>query len=106
MGVDGETSCLTLGDVVMLKAQCPKDAEQIARLLPIVGGKESGNVQDDAREVGMRINGLVDSLGLRQTLTEKGVGRNQIPIIVARATGGATDGPLHEAVTRLVEGLY
>lgn len=44
MGLDSETSCLTLGDVLMLKAGCPKDAEQIARLSSAVGGKGSGFV--------------------------------------------------------------
>ena len=104
--IDGETSCLTLGDVVKLKAEDPEAAEQIARLLPAFDGKASGNAREDAREVGNKISELVARLGLRQNLTEKAVSKDQVPIIVGRATGGMTEGPVYEAVTRLVEGLY
>ena len=92
--------------MVKLKAEDPADAKQIARLLPALDGKASGNVRDDAREVGTRINELVATLDLCQNLTEKGVSRDQVPIIVERATGGMTQGPVYDAVTRLVEGLY
>ena len=91
--------------MVKLKAET-EDAKQIARLLPATGGKPSGNAREDAREVGSRIMELVATLGLRQNLTERGVGKDQVPIIVARATGGMKEGPVHDAVTHLVEGLY
>ena len=91
--------------MVKLKAEDAKDAEQIARLLPATGGQPSGHVQEDAQEVGNRINELVATLGLRQNLTEKGVGKDQIPIIVGRATGGMTEGPVYDAVRHLIEGL-
>ena len=104
--IDGETSCLTLGDVVKLKAEDAEDAKQIARLLPAIGGQASGDAREDAREVGGRIIELVATLGLRQTLTGKGVGKDQVPIIVGRATGGMIEGPMYDAVTHLVEGLY
>lgn len=92
--------------MVKLKAENADDAEQIARLLPATGGKACGNAREDAREVGSRIIELVATLGLRQNLTGKGVGKDQIPIIVVRATGGMTEGPMYDAVTHLVEGLY
>ena len=63
-------------------------------------------MQKDAQEVGSRINDLVATLHLRQNLTEIKVGKDQIPIIVGRATGGKTEGPLFDAVAQLVEGLY
>lgn len=105
LSIDGETSCLTLGDVVKTKADT-EDATQIARLLSATGGKPSGDIQEDAREVGNRINELVATLGLRTSLSEKGVGKDQVPIIVSRALNGMTEGPVYDAVTRLVEGLY
>lgn len=104
---DGETSCLTLGHVVQLKARGkPEDAKQMARLLSATGGTPSGDDLTDALEVGCRINGLVKTLGLHQTLTERGVGKDQIPIVVGRVTGGMTEGPLYSGITQLVEGLY
>ncbi|KAL6716881.1 hypothetical protein ACLMJK_004793 [Lecanora helva] len=102
----GETSCLTLGEVVKLKAKSRKDAQQIARLLPSIGGEQSNDVLADGQEVGNRINDLVIALGLRQTLTERSVGKDQIPTIVARSTGGAAGGPLYDEVTNLVEALF
>ena len=106
LSIDGETSCLILGDVVKLKADNAEDAKQIVRLLPATGGKASGDVREDAREVGSRIIGLVTTLGLRQSLTERRLDKDQVPIIVGRATDGITEGPMHHAVKHLVEGLY
>ncbi|ERF77224.1 hypothetical protein EPUS_05793 [Endocarpon pusillum Z07020] len=104
---DGETSCLTLGPVVQLKARAKQeDAKQIARLLPWIGGTSSGDDLKDALEVGCKISALVESLGLHQSLTERGIGRDQIPIVVERATGGLKEGSLYDIVTLLVEGLY
>lgn len=91
----------------MLKAQSKEeDAKQIAKLLPATGGKSTGDDLKDALEVGARIVGLVDTLGLHQTLTDRGVTKEEIPIIVERATGGMKEGPIYDAVTRLVEGFY
>ena len=92
--------------MVRLKAENAENAKQISRLLPATGGKASGDVREDAREVGSRIIGLVTTLGLRQTLTERGVNKDQVPIIAGRATGGTTEGPIYDAVKHLVEGLY
>lgn len=105
--LDGETSCLTLGHVVIYKAQGdPGDARELARLLPTIGGRSSGDDLEDAVEVGRRIIDLVSFLGLSQSLTAKGIGRDQVPIIVERATGGVKDGPVYDAIARLVEGLF
>ncbi|KAL1959366.1 hypothetical protein VTO42DRAFT_2169 [Malbranchea cinnamomea] len=103
----GETSCLTLGHVVMFKAHGdPGAAEQIARLLPAIGGNPSGDDLEDALEVGRRIVQLVSVLGLSQSLTQRGIGRDQIPIIVERATRGANEGQRYDAIARLIEGLF
>lgn len=103
----GETSCLTLGNVVKLKAKGKKeDAEQIARILPRIGGQSSGNAEADAQQVGDRINRLVDDLGMHQSLTDRGIGKDQIDIIAQRASGGQKEGPVYESVKGLVEGLW
>ena len=107
MNTDGETSCLALGPVVKFKAQDnEEDAIQIARLLPATGGMTTGNILNDALQVGDKIIMLVETLGLTRSLTERGVNKDQIPIIVERATAGIKDGRVHDAVTRLVEGLF
>lgn len=103
----GETSCLTLGNVVKLKAKGNQDdAKQIARMLNGIGGQCSGNPDSDAQMVGNRINRLVDELGLHQSLTERGVGKDQVDVITSRATGGMKEGPMFDAVKGLVEGLW
>lgn len=84
----------------------PGDAKELARLLPSIGGRSSGDDLEDAVEVGRRIIDLVSFLGLSQSLTGKGIGRDQVPIIVERATGGVKDGPTYDAIARLVEGLF
>ena len=103
----GVTSCLTLGHVAKLKASTDSTAQgQLARLLPFVGGSRTGDDKQDSTEVGDRILQLVQDLGLTTTLTEKGVGRDQVDIIVQRATGGQKEGEVYDAVKGLVEELY
>lgn len=101
----GMTSCLTLGHVVKLKAREPAAAEQIVRLLPVLGEVESGDVQRDAERVGDRVLQLVRDLGLHRDLGAWGVRKEQIPVIVGRATG-CEEGEVYDAVTQLVEGLF
>jgi alcohol dehydrogenase class IV len=103
----GITSCLTLAGVVRLKAQSdPEAAAQLARVLPYVGKTPSGDHKKDALALADAIEGLVKELGLATSLTEYKVGKNQVPIITARATGGKKDGPIYDAVSKLVESLY
>lgn len=102
----GITSCLTLGHVVKLKAQDPSAAQQVARLLPFIGEPVSGNTQADAALVGDRILKLVKDLELDSDLRNYKVGRDQIPVIVERATGGMKEGLIHDAVEGLVKGLF
>ena len=84
-----------------------EDAKQIARLLPTTGAQYSDDVVKDACEVGDRILKLVDDLGISPgTLSDRGVSRDEIPIIVGRACGGITEGPTYDAVFRLVESLF
>ncbi|KIW57643.1 hypothetical protein PV05_02210 [Exophiala xenobiotica] len=111
----GVTSCLTLGHVVKLKArQSKQNAEAIANILPYIGQARSGDDLKDSDTLGDRILGLVQDSGLKTTLTEKGVGKDQVDIICARATGGLMPGKtkneeeeqISKAVRHLVEGLF
>jgi len=102
----GITSCLTLGHVVKLKAQSSdEDASQIARMAPYIGLTKSGDDKKDAVAIGDAILKLVDSLGLKTTLTEKGVGKDQVHTIVKTATRQES-GPAYDHVKGLVEILY
>lgn len=103
----GVTSCLTLGPVMKLKARASKDdAAQIARILPVIGQRRSGDDVADAVKAGDAVSDLVQRLGLKTTLTERGVGPDQLEIIVKRATGGQTEGPVYDAVKNLTKSLY
>ncbi|RAR00428.1 dehydroquinate synthase-like protein [Stemphylium lycopersici] len=102
----GITSCLTLGHVVKLKATDPVAAEQLARLLPLIGETASGDVQADAEKVGDRILKLVKDLELDTDLRSYKVGKDQIPVITERATGGMKEGQVYDAVEGLVKGLF
>ncbi|KAM0718807.1 hypothetical protein Q7P37_005878 [Cladosporium fusiforme] len=101
----GITSCMTLGHVIKLKAQnSAEDAESIARMAPFIGLTKSGDDKKDAIAVGDAILQLVDSLGLKTTLTEKGVGKDQVHTVTKTATGKES-GELYDQVKELVENL-
>ena len=111
----GITSCLTLGHVVKLKArQSAENAEEITKILPYISEKPSGDNVKDSDLVGDRILSLVQDLGLKTTLTKEGVGKDQLDIICARATGGLMpdkekskqEEQVLDAVRKLVEGLW
>ncbi|KAL6710996.1 hypothetical protein ACN47E_006871 [Coniothyrium glycines] len=101
----GITSCLTLGHVVKLKARDQQAAEQIARVLPFLGEAGTEDVKKDAKQVGERILQLVKQLGLDSDLRNYQVGREQIPVIVKRATGQES-GEMYDSVEELVKGLF
>lgn len=97
---------MTLGHVVKFKAQSSSDdASQIARMAPFIGIATSGDDTRDAVAVGDAILKLVQDLGLKTTLTEKNVGKDQVDVITKTATGQES-GPLFDSVKKLVEGLY
>jgi len=112
----GITSCMTLGHVVKLKAKSgPKDAAAVARILEVIPGeRRSGDDGKDAEVVGEKILALVEELGFKTTLTEKGVGKDQLPTILSRATGGLSDKEgksedeerMVNGLKKMVEGLY
>lgn len=101
----GVTSTLTLGHVVRLKAEDPKAAQQLSRMLPFLGENKSGDDETDARRVGERILQLVTDLGLETNLRSYHVNEDQAPIIAERATK-LTSGPVYDRVLSLVKTLY
>ncbi|KAI5366508.1 Putative alcohol dehydrogenase, iron-type/glycerol dehydrogenase GldA [Septoria linicola] len=102
----GITSCLTLGHVVKLKAESSEeDAKQLARMAPFVSVSKSGDAKKDGVAVGDAILKLVEEIGLKTTLTEKGVGKDKVDWIVKTATR-QDSGPVYDKVKQLVEALY
>ena len=101
----GITSCLTLASVVRLKAENPEDAAQIARVLPFIGQPRGEDDYRDALKVADAIDNLVRELGLACTITDYGVGEDQIPKICNMATG-AKEGVLYDKVAHLVQELF
>ncbi|KAF2705547.1 Dehydroquinate synthase-like protein [Pleomassaria siparia CBS 279.74] len=101
----GITSCLTLGHVVKIMAGKPEAAEQIARFLPFIGEKRSGDDKKDADKVGERVLKLVEDLGLDRDLRNYKVDKDQIPVITGRATG-QKEGDLYHKVEELVNALF
>jgi alcohol dehydrogenase class IV len=101
----GITSCLTLGNVVKLKAGEPAAAEQVARLLPFIGEAKSGDGKKDAELVGDRILELVGDLGLDSDLDSYKVEKSELSVITKRATGQES-GDTYDAVAGLVKGLW
>ncbi|KAL8675474.1 MAG: hypothetical protein Q9168_000175 [Polycauliona sp. 1 TL-2023] len=97
----GMTSCLTLPSVVRLKADDPKHAGQIARILPFIGSKRSGDDKRDAMDVGDAIDDLLRRLGLQSTLREYNVGEDQIATITKLATQ-SDEGELYDKVASLI----
>jgi alcohol dehydrogenase class IV len=103
----GVTSCLTLGHVVKAKtAQSEENAKRCADLLPMIGGSRTSDDVKDGNAVGDAIIDLVQKLGLKTTLTEYGVSKDQVDVICQRATGGQKEGEQYEAVKKIVLTLY
>ncbi|KAI9711577.1 MAG: hypothetical protein M1820_002142 [Bogoriella megaspora] len=104
----GETSCLTLGHAIQLKARVdPTAAQSISRLRDYIGQKPTGDNLIDATMFGNLLLGFVRSLGLSKNLGEYGVGEDQVEIITERATRGINSKkPSYKAVRSLVQGLY
>ncbi|KAI4254366.1 MAG: hypothetical protein L6R42_007224 [Xanthoria sp. 1 TBL-2021] len=97
----GMTSCLTLPSVVRLKADNPEDAEQIARILPLIGRQRSEDDKKDAIRVGDAIDELLKTLGLDTTLKDYNVDEDRIPKITKMATN-SDEGELYDKVASLI----
>ncbi|SLM35919.1 Alcohol dehydrogenase, iron-type, conserved site [Lasallia pustulata] len=97
----GITSCVTLAGVVRLKAGEAACAGQLARALPFVGGRRSGDDGVDAGRLADAVEGLVGELGLETRLGEYGVGEEEAGKIAGMAVG-REEGDLYEKVVGLV----
>ncbi|KAM5347990.1 hypothetical protein ACJ41O_007814 [Fusarium nematophilum] len=101
----GETSCLTLAPVLRHKAETDEvAAQQIARLLPAMGGCRDGRgARAEALEVAQRVEDLIRELGLLQpSLSARGVDRDEAIVIAGRASGGEPS----ESILALVAALF
>ncbi|EMD37636.1 hypothetical protein CERSUDRAFT_114286 [Gelatoporia subvermispora B] len=103
----GITSCLTLAPVVALKADTAsqEDKDWLAGALFYLRKPSTGSVDGDARKFSEEIYRLVADLGLKSTLTEYKVPREDAPKIAQLAVG-STDDPLYPRVVELLEALY
>ncbi|KAH7108220.1 alcohol dehydrogenase IV [Auriculariales sp. MPI-PUGE-AT-0066] len=103
----GITSCLTLAPTVHLMATetSHDDKEWLAGSLKFIGLPSSGNLENDIHKLADAIEKLVQDLGLKSTLTEYNVPREDAVDIAVRAVGG-DDKPLYPATLKIVEGLY
>ncbi|KAL8707601.1 MAG: hypothetical protein Q9220_007388 [cf. Caloplaca sp. 1 TL-2023] len=93
----GMTSCLTLAEVVRLKAENPDAARQLVKILPYIMMLRSGDDKQDTMSLANAIEGLVEGLGFDKRLRDYDVGADQIPKIAK--SGTKTDaGPLYDSV--------
>ncbi|KAJ6627357.1 alcohol dehydrogenase IV [Mycena sp. CBHHK59/15] len=81
----GITSCLTLAPVVALKARTasPEDKECLANALFYLREPSTGSVEGDILRLSALISGLVEKLGLKSTLSEYKVPREDLSRIAA-----------------------
>ncbi|KAI0743395.1 alcohol dehydrogenase IV [Daedaleopsis nitida] len=103
----GITSCLTLAPVVALKAEIAsaEDKAWLADALFHIRKPSTGSVEGDVSALSLAIQQLVDGLGLRSTLSQYNVPREDIPKIAEQAVG-STDDPVYPKVVALLEALY
>ncbi|KAF1359511.1 alcohol dehydrogenase [Lizonia empirigonia] len=104
----GITSCLSLTPVVRLKANNPKEAEQIARILPYISRQSTGDNNKDAQVVADAISDLVEQLGLQTTLTAYSVptGEEEEDAIASRALHGNKDHKDFANLKQIIRTLY
>ncbi|KAF7313382.1 ATP-dependent DNA helicase PIF1 [Mycena chlorophos] len=98
----GITSCLTLGPVVAFKARhaSAEDKEALARCLFYLGEPSTGSVDGDVLKLSALINGLVEKLGLKSTLSQYKVPKEDFAKIAELAAPG------QQGVVELLEGMY
>ncbi|KZT26790.1 alcohol dehydrogenase IV [Neolentinus lepideus HHB14362 ss-1] len=103
----GITSCLTLAPVVALKAETgsQEDKEWLAGALFHLRQPSIGSVEGDVLQLSKSINKLVTDLGLKSSLVQYNIPKEDIPDIVERAMGTKED-PTYQKVVKLLEGIY
>ncbi|KAF7301260.1 ATP-dependent DNA helicase PIF1 [Mycena indigotica] len=102
----GITSCLTLAPVVALQARTASaaDKQALARCLFYLEEPTTGSVEGDVLKLSELITGLVDRLGLKSTLGQYNVPREDLPKVAQRALQPELN--TLEDVVALLEGIY
>ncbi|KAK7056501.1 hypothetical protein VNI00_003057 [Paramarasmius palmivorus] len=103
----GITSCLTLAPVVKLKAEVAtqEDKEWLAGALFHLRKPTTGSLEGDVVLLGTLIDELVVSLGLKSTLTQYKVPKEDIPSLTTKSVGSEND-PTYDKVFKIFESLY
>jgi len=104
----GITSCLTLASVVRYKADVAsqEDKATLAEILHYLRVSSTGNVNEDVKKVADQIDLLVQNLGLRTTLKECGVPKEDISLIAGVAKHIPSDAAYEDKVKRFLEKMY
>ncbi|KAF7331652.1 ATP-dependent DNA helicase PIF1 [Mycena kentingensis (nom. inval.)] len=86
----GITSCLTLAPVVALQSRIapPEDKAALARCLFYLEQPSTGSVEGDILKLSELIAGLVERLGLKSTLSEYKVPKEDFPKLADKVGGG------------------
>ncbi|KAJ7767391.1 iron-containing alcohol dehydrogenase [Mycena maculata] len=94
----GITSCLTLAPVVALQTRMasPEDKECLANALFYLREPSTGSIDGDILKLSSLIAGLVENLGLKSTLGEYNVPREDLPKLCQG----------REPIVQLLNGLY
>ncbi|ESK87573.1 alcohol dehydrogenase iv [Moniliophthora roreri MCA 2997] len=103
----GITSCLTLAPVVKLKAEVAsqEDKEWLAGALFHLRKPSTGSLEGDVVLLGNLIDELVTNLGLKSTLTQYKVPKEDIPSLTTQSVGSEND-PTYDKVFKIFESLY
>lgn len=105
----GITSCLTLAPVVALKSRfaSAEDRAALAHALVHLREPSTGSVDGDVARLSELIQGLVDGLGLKSSLTMYSVPREDLSRIAEQALGGKdNEGGEYGETVELLERLY
>ncbi|KAH8078070.1 alcohol dehydrogenase IV [Cristinia sonorae] len=103
----GITSCLTLAPTIRLKAYISpeEDKEWLANALFYLRRPTTGSKEGDIVDFANAINQLVLDLGLKSTLSEYKVPKEDLPKVAEQAIG-TRDHPAFGKVVDLLESLY
>ncbi|KAF4620435.1 hypothetical protein D9613_000745 [Agrocybe pediades] len=104
----GITSCLTLSPTVFFKSETAseEDKKALAATLFYLRESSTGSLEGDVRRLATLINDLVVNLGLKSTLTEYKVPKEDLVSIASQALGTENSDPQVPRVVKLLESLY
>ncbi|KAI0256121.1 alcohol dehydrogenase IV [Lactifluus subvellereus] len=102
----GITSCLTLAPIVRLKAKVAseEDKQWLAGTLHQLHQSSTGSLEGDVVKLSELIDELVSNLGLKTSLDQYQVPREDLPVIAERALGGRNE--IHGDVVSFLQKLY